>query len=352
MDFVEFPTTPTCRNLLIAACVFYAVTLVVMVSRIASRMVLSIKLSWEDVFTILATLDTTAMLAIFTFSIRSGVGYPESMISVNYAFNGKLDTVQPILYVFGVICARLGVFFFYLRAFPNRTMQWATKILLVVSTCLVVAIALWDIFTCQPVSLNWDPTVPGTCEDRGPTYKAAAILSIATDMITIIMPLPLIWRLQTKRQNKINLSCLFAFGLSTVSIASWRLGSLTSVNSETRAVIVFTAIIEIDLIIICASLPIIYPLIVRRRQKSSGIVSRRVQGWKERMTRTFGSATLRERSFEPIHNLSGPGSANFELRTLESDPPRRLDGGIGVTQEWSISSSLGRLDDSGNVLRV
>jgi hypothetical protein len=35
-------------------------------------------------------------------------------------------------------------------------MQRVTKAFMAISTTAIVAITLWDIFTCRPVSLNWE----------------------------------------------------------------------------------------------------------------------------------------------------------------------------------------------------
>lgn len=129
----------------------------------------------------------------------------------------KLGFTVSLLYIFGIICARFALFFLYLRAFPVPWLQFATKLLMVLSTCLIISIILWDIFLCRPVRQLWDLTASGTCGDPGPPYKAGLILGISTDVIAIILPLPLIWGLHTSRQNKISLTCLFAVGLRCVA---------------------------------------------------------------------------------------------------------------------------------------
>lgn len=118
-----------------------------------------------------------------------------------------------ILYAAGIATSRLGTLFLYLRVFPQRSMQLATKLFMAISTSLVIALTLWDIFTCRPVSLNWDSEVEGKCNDRLPPYLAACILSMSSDIITLLLPMPLVWSLNMRWENKIGLTFLFAMGL-------------------------------------------------------------------------------------------------------------------------------------------
>ncbi len=154
-----------------------------------------------------------------------------------------MNTANSVLYAAGIATSRLGTLFFYLRVFPQKGMQHATITFMFLSTGLVISFLLWDIFSCRPVSLNWNLGVHGECKDRVPSYQAACILSISSDIVTLLLPMPLVWGLKMRRENKIGLTCLFAMGLryllyvrsssysgtyrlthtSVTIIASWRL---------------------------------------------------------------------------------------------------------------------------------
>ncbi|KAI1455323.1 hypothetical protein F4805DRAFT_436377 [Annulohypoxylon moriforme] len=346
MGFIEFPITPLCRRLLIAISVLQAIIWAIVILRLYSRLIQKTRALWEDISVVLTIITTTVMLVLFAFSVTSGFGHPDPEIYVNYSFNGKLAFIQAWLYGVGIICARFTVFLFYLRAFPNRPMQLATKFLMVISTCLVVAFALWSTFLCRPVRRAWDITAGGTCGDIGGPYRAITILSIGTDIIAISLPLPLIWRLNTRRQNKINLTCLFVVGLSTPAIASWRLASLSIVNSETRATFLFTAILEIGLVVVCSSVPIIYPLFLSRYQKLSSGHSPNAQkgeGRVARVIRTIGSISLRRRSYNHLDSGLDISLTGLESGTLNTNKSRSLSSSTEAVQGWPVTNS--QLDD-------
>ena len=131
----------------------------------------------------------------------------------------QANLANEILYGLGIACARIGALFLYLRVFAEDRLQKATKIFMATSTILVMVVVLWDIFTCRPVSVNWNMGLKGECGDRKAPYIFACIVGIASDTVALILPMPLIWRLNTRRSNKINLQCLFAFGLRYVASA-------------------------------------------------------------------------------------------------------------------------------------
>lgn len=52
----------------------------------------------------------------------------------------------------------------------------------------------------------------GSCVDRTAVYICTAALGIATDVILLVMPIPMIVRLQMPSRQKVGLILLFAVG--------------------------------------------------------------------------------------------------------------------------------------------
>jgi hypothetical protein len=61
-------------------------------------------------------------------------------------------------------------------------------------------------FACRPIARQWDPRVPGTCINTLPTYFALGGTSLAWDVLIIVLPFPILRRLQLDKRNKV--SCL------------------------------------------------------------------------------------------------------------------------------------------------
>ena len=81
-------------------------------------------------------------------------------------------------------------------------------------TGYVIASAISEVLSCVPVSKQWDPTEPGTCVDYNSYCQAIGLIHVIFDLGIVILPMPLIWKLQTTRSNKIVLTVLLCLGLT------------------------------------------------------------------------------------------------------------------------------------------
>jgi hypothetical protein len=71
------------------------------------------------------------------------------------------------------------------------------------------------------VNIEWDPSVKGKCIDALPMYFALGGTSLAWDVLIIIMPFPILRRLQLDMRSKVSQKC------SIVSIATTVLTEMT-----------------------------------------------------------------------------------------------------------------------------
>lgn len=58
-------------------------------------------------------------------------------------------------------------------------------------------------FACSPIARQWDPSIPGTCIDTLSTYFALGSTSLASDVCIIVLPFPILRRLQLDKRNKV-----------------------------------------------------------------------------------------------------------------------------------------------------
>ena len=74
------------------------------------------------------------------------------------------------------------------------------------------ATTLVAIFSCRPVQAFYDSSVSGTCIDDVQFYLATAIINMMHDFIILVLPIPLVWRLQMPMRNKLVATALFVTG--------------------------------------------------------------------------------------------------------------------------------------------
>ena len=68
---------------------------------------------------------------------------------------------------------------------------------------------------CVPVAYGWDPSIPGGhCSNREAALLSVSIIDAVTDASILILPLPMIWKLQIPRVKQVSLA--FIFGIAVL----------------------------------------------------------------------------------------------------------------------------------------
>ncbi|KAL2181577.1 uncharacterized protein P884DRAFT_190097 [Thermothelomyces heterothallicus CBS 202.75] len=156
----------------------------------------------------------------------------------------------------------------YLRLFfIVHWFRWSCWALLTIVAMYCVASILVTIFQCRPMIRAFDKSTPGTCIDTAKFWFANAGFSIATDIIILLLPMPLIWKLGAPRAQKIALMAVFAIGIFAVVTSCLRVTTLdifaTSPDNTYNIDNVMWTIVEPNVAIVCSCLPILRPLVVK-----------------------------------------------------------------------------------------
>lgn len=120
------------------------------------------------------------------------------------------------LFAVAVGFSKIGITITLHRIFASvsNKFRWATFI--VMGLCLVwmVFTILIGLFICWPIAMNWDPDTPGgKCGDQIAAFSAVGIIDVATDLVIIALPIPMIYPLQIRWQHKVALCSIFGAGL-------------------------------------------------------------------------------------------------------------------------------------------
>ena len=119
-----------------------------------------------------------------------------------------------VVWAVTVSVVQLSILFFYVRIFGVKTVfRILTYGMITLITGYVVACVITEVLACIPVSKQWDPTEPGTCTNYNAYCSAIGLLHVIFDLAIVVLPMPLIWKLQTSRSNKIVLTVLLCLGL-------------------------------------------------------------------------------------------------------------------------------------------
>ena len=111
---------------------------------------------------------------------------------------------------------RLSILHLYIEIFSTKLFRRCAY----GSGCLVGLFYIGSITTtlriCEPIEFNWDKTITGTCGNEGTAELVAAAINMVLDVLIVLLPLPVVWKLQMPTQKKIGVTVTFALGLRWV----------------------------------------------------------------------------------------------------------------------------------------
>ncbi|GLA16442.1 hypothetical protein AnigIFM62618_003021 [Aspergillus niger] len=257
----------TLRDVSIAFMVL--VTLAVTLRFVALR--LSEKpLSIDDILTIPGYLCSVG-LCILSLDIGR-VGYHLDVVEVidpqALVPWAKCLYATPIIYSAGCCFPRVVLLTLYLRICEkNRRYRLACYSLMAFIVVFAIADIMAGAFECWPVAYLWDKTiVGGKCDNIPMFYRWGTLPNVIIDVAMLILPQPVVWKLQVPAQVKYGLAVTFLTG------------SIGMVTSICRCVAFFTnnpltdgtwlsvtflvwSVAEVGVYLIAACLPCYRPLL-------------------------------------------------------------------------------------------
>jgi hypothetical protein len=126
---------------------------------------------------------------------------------------GKYLLTTAILYSITVSIPKLAVLALYRRLFPMRKVQILVYILAGILVCGSIANTITSLAACKPFKANWKPKTPGAkCIDKESFYTWTSVPNIVTDVIMLVLPLPIVWNLHNTKRIKLGLTFTFLVG--------------------------------------------------------------------------------------------------------------------------------------------
>ena len=130
---------------------------------------------------------------------------------VEYAFE--------LTYAVLITVIKVSILLFYRRIFPAESLgaryRLAWWIILVWSTLWSISVFFSATFQCLPASYYWTKVTMkthGTCLNITALLISTAILNIVTDVGILMLPMPIVWRLQIRKSQKFAVSSIFLLG--------------------------------------------------------------------------------------------------------------------------------------------
>lgn len=114
-----------------------------------------------------------------------------------------------------IVFVKISILLQYVTLFVARrrnAFHYTVHILVWIFVIFYTVITFTFIFQCTPRHKQWNPTVPGRCQDRRQTGVFSGSINVVSDLLILLLPLPVIWRLRMTRNKKFRLLGVFGFG--------------------------------------------------------------------------------------------------------------------------------------------
>jgi len=122
--------------------------------------------------------------------------------------------VNDVLYLFAVMFIKISILILYLRLFKvKRLFRYLDFTLMALAIGYCTSLLLAILFGCQPLARTWNSSIPGKCVKLVAIDFTIGGFNIFTDAAILVLPLPLIWKLQITRARFIGLFAVFSTGV-------------------------------------------------------------------------------------------------------------------------------------------
>jgi hypothetical protein len=97
--------------------------------------------------------------------------------------------------------------------------------MILLNAILYIASIVSSAITCLPHESIWQPWISGRCMDRKAIGLATAFFNVIMDLVILLLPQGIIWKLHMSTSRKVGISLIFSVGLLATTCAVGRVAA-------------------------------------------------------------------------------------------------------------------------------
>lgn len=260
-------------------------------ARVVTRLWFVKMFGWDDGLAVLAILLNYGLTVCFAGEIVSGLAFSTYNTSLRDFMMHYFDdwtfwnSVFTIFLYFTFAAIKLSILMLYLRLLGPTHKRLRIGVWVLAGLVMVILIGTTAALLnfCHPVQKLFRPQVPGTCNISAVLFVVQAVAQIVTDLLILIPPIPVVWRLNASSARRVGFILTLCIGLFVTGIGLARLGILiTQLNSPNLTIDIqylgtYLAIFEINFAIVAICIPALRQLFVKMQQVYSSYRSKTSQ---------------------------------------------------------------------------
>ncbi|OQE20737.1 hypothetical protein PENFLA_c016G10152 [Penicillium flavigenum] len=229
----------------------------------------------EDLACTIAWFLFMGYCAISIVISQHGGGYKFNELTPNekIAFQ-KFCYIATILYCPMALFVKIALLAILTRIFaPYRGKVWFIYIFLGCLCCYYSVALIIKIRICYPIPRYWlGDQVEGSCLDQNAALVADSVISVVSDLIILILPLPLTWSLQMSLNRKLRVIGLLGAGGLATGFSLYRLIMVLKGSSDQGLMfvrVILSGNAEGGVGLICACLPVLNVMFAHYKKQYS-----------------------------------------------------------------------------------
>ncbi|CAG8899039.1 unnamed protein product [Penicillium egyptiacum] len=252
--------------------VFTGLAVLVVALRLYTRIHMVKAPGLDDLIISCALLCDLALYVSILLETNHGIGVRSTELS-EYDIQCQLFWLwlSVPFYNMTMIFAKLSALTLFARLFRPRPFLLVTYTLM----GFLVIVGLWTTLSgflfCVPVHAFWSPYEEvrlAQCLPAAPVWYTNAALQTFTDLVILVLPMPLLWKLQLPKRQKWEILVVFSLGIFIIGTSSARLYPLSIMVgggdfTEANAQAALWSSLEANVSIVCICLPPLHPLLSR-----------------------------------------------------------------------------------------
>ncbi len=238
--------------------------------RLLSRRIQGLRLAWNDYTIVFALVTAVAMCAMSFYGIAWGMG--RHVITVGLVNGEKVAQsfyITEVLFPVTNSAVKISILLLYNAIFSgvrNSSFTIALRTIGALWLLLAVMGTVCMVFQCWPIPLAWTSDHTMQCLDLEKMIYSLTIFSVFLNAATLILPLPLVWKLHLPHKRKLGVILLFILGGADLVVSIIRTLETKTIDA-TKADVTWIqcestmlGLLEPCIAIVCACIPTQRPI--------------------------------------------------------------------------------------------
>jgi hypothetical protein len=163
---------------------------------------------------------------------------------------------------------KISICITYLRILPFKVDRMFCYGTIVYLLCYFIAATIMAVLNCRPINAFWDPSVQGECIPIRIVLLVPAAFNSLTDIVVYLWPARTLWKVRQPTLQRFGLVFVFVVGCVVCVAGICRIWYLVYFLQShdifyDAAIVYIITCIELNVGIICGSLPALKPLLAR-----------------------------------------------------------------------------------------